>query len=62
MPQPEMPYAHKGYDPPGPNDGDIDMDFLGHMSPEEGDDVSFMLLEQLDAVSFATKASRGFAR
>ena len=38
------------------------MDFLGHLSPEEGDDVSLMLLEQLGAVSSATKESRGFAR
>ena len=62
--QPETSSSHRGYDPPGPNEGDIDMDFhfLGHLGPEEGDDVSLMLLEQLGTVSSATKESRGLAR
>ena len=62
--QPETSSSHRGYDPPGPNEGDIDMDFhfLGHLGPEEDDDVSLMLLEQLGTVSSATKESRGFAR
>ena len=40
----------------------MDFHFLGHLGPEEDDDVSFMLLEQLGTVSSATKESRGFAR
>ena len=56
-----MPSSHRGYDPPGPNEGDIEMGFLGNLSPEDGDDVSLMLLEQLGAVSTTTKANRGFA-
>ena len=51
IPQPEMPSSHRGYDPPGPNEGDIDMGFFGNLSPEEDDDESRMLLEQLGVVS-----------
>ena len=40
----------------------MDFHFLGHLGPEEDDDVSLMLLEQLGTVSFATKESRGLAR
>ena len=60
--QPEMPSSHRGYDPPGPNEGDIDMDFLGNLSPEEDDDVSLMLLEQLGVVRPTGRSGRGFAR
>ena len=62
MLQPEMPSSHRGYDPPGPNEGDIDMDFLGNLSPEEDDDVSLMLLEQFGVVRPTGRSGRGFAR
>ena len=57
-----MPSSHRGYDPPGPNEGDIEMGFLGNLNPAEDDDVSLMLLEQLGVVSPTRQSGRGFAR
>ena len=51
------PHTHDGYSPPGPNENDIVMGHLGSLVPDEDDEISFMMLEQLGVMNLTGKRS-----